>query len=293
MSLFRRVAVFGVGLIGGSVGSGLKERGLVDEVVGVGRRSESLEAARARGLIDSVSLDPAAAFRGADLVLLAAPVAPVVELLESGLAAVPGRLLVTDACSTKAAVLAAAGKLDPRHSFVGGHPIAGSEQRGSAAADPDLFRDRVTVLTPTRSTSADSLARVRELWAALGSRVVEMDPRVHDRILALTSHLPHLLSVFACLAAAPALEAAGRDFFGSGFRDISRLAAGSDEVWRDIFLTNRDNLVQDLETLVRLVSEWRSVLERGDAAAISAGLKEAALIRSRLLRKERGGASQS
>ncbi|MFA7329297.1 MAG: prephenate dehydrogenase/arogenate dehydrogenase family protein, partial [Candidatus Ratteibacteria bacterium] len=198
--IFKKVAIFGVGLIGGSVGAGLKARKMAQEVVGVGQRLESLKKAAAVGAIDSYTVDPGEGFTDADLIILSAPINAVAELLKTGLPFLGSkRCLITDACSTKAEVMKVAGLLPANLSFIGGHPIAGSEQNGPEASDANLFANRVTVLTPTSRTDPSDLKTVQIFWEGLGSRVFLLSPEEHDRILAATSHIPHLLAVLTTL----------------------------------------------------------------------------------------------
>ncbi|MFH2068348.1 MAG: prephenate dehydrogenase [Candidatus Omnitrophota bacterium] len=275
--VFKKVAIFGVGLIGGSIGAGLKTRKMAQEVVGVGRRLESLKKAAAVDAIDSYTVNPGEGLVGADLIILAAPINAVLELLKSGLPFLGSRrCLITDACSTKAAVLKVAGDALPGNfSFVGGHPIAGSEQNGPEAADPNLFENRVTVLTPTSKTGPSDLKKVQLFWEGLGSRVFLLSPEEHDRILATTSHIPHLLAVLAALTVKRLAVAKPERFLGTGFRDVTRIAAGEPSVWQDVFLTNREYLLQNLSVLEKMLAEWKSALQAGDREYVLKALDEA------------------
>jgi len=287
--VYKKVAIFGVGLVGGSIGLALKERKLTEEVIGVSRRLETLKKARALKLIDSYTLDPKEAFSGADLIVLAAPPAAVIGLLKTGLDFLEGRYIITDACSTKKKIVSAADDFLPETIFfVGGHPIAGSEKSGPEAATADLFEDRVTILTPTSKTDPAALETVRKLWENLGSRVFLLSPSEHDRILAATSHVPHLLAVIATLLLKRSPFAEKREFVGTGFRDVSRTAAGEPSVWKEVFLTNADNIRKDLTSLERLLAEWKEALERGDGDYIQNVLEEASGFRKTLFSDEEG-----
>jgi prephenate dehydrogenase len=265
-----RLVVAGVGLIGGSLAAALKRAGAVDEIIGLGRRRETLEQAKALGLIDAIADSPAAV-AGADMVVLATPVAQTESVLAQLAPNLGDRTIVTDAGSTKADVIAAAmnilGAKFPR--FVAGHPIAGAESNGPQAAHADLFRERNVVLCPQMQTDPAAVERVSEMWQSAGARVVRMEATWHDRIFAAVSHLPHL-AAFALvddLAGRP--EAA--EFFrfaASGFRDFTRIAGSSPEMWRDISLANREALLTELSAYMNKLGEIAAALENGDAAAL-------------------------
>jgi len=274
--MYRKIAVFGVGLIGGSFGLAVKKHGLAGEIVGVGRRLKSLQKARKTGAIDSYTLDVEAGFRGAELILLAAPVGAVLNLLKTGLPFLEKNQLLTDACSTKKIVVETAEKYLPKGiTFVGGHPIAGSEKRGPEAASADLFQKRVTVLTATGRTSGAHLKKIRCLWEALGSRVVVLTPTEHDRILSLTSHLPHLLAAGETILVKRAFFRNKTDFLGTGFRDFTRIAEGDPELWTDILLTNSGNLLKDLAALEKNIAGWKKALTEKKRGRITKLLAEA------------------
>jgi prephenate dehydrogenase len=247
-----RLVVIGVGLIGGSVALALRERGLVGHVVGVGRTRRNLDDAIAAGIVDeAMTLEDAwtSVLRDADVVLLATPVAQMPSLFAAMADALGPSTVVTDAGSTKQDVLSAArghlGAAMPR--FVAAHPVAGTENSGAKAAVASLFENREVILSPCEETQAEAVARVRSLWEACGARVVELDAREHDRVLAAVSHLPHLLAAayvadLAVRADAPTLFAHA----GTGFRDFTRIAAASPEMWRDITVANLDALLDEI-----------------------------------------------
>ena len=271
-----RLVVVGVGLIGGSFALALRAAGLVDTVVGVGRGRANLDAARQLSIIDrqvQIDGDWAAELAAADLVLLAAPVAQYPALL----AAMAGRLgpntIVTDAGSTKQDVIAAAraalGGAMPR--FVPGHPIAGTEHSGAAAAFATLFRERNVVLTPVDETDPVATATVAALWEACGSRVRVLDAAAHDRIFAAVSHLPHLVAfgLVEAFAARPDADDIFR-FAASGFRDFTRIAASSPEMWRDIALANRDALLVEVAAFRDQLDRLAAMVAAGDGDALAA-----------------------
>ena len=280
-----KLVVVGVGLIGGSFALALKSRGVVGEVVGVGRSRGNLDEALAAGVIDrAVPRDgPWVRELGdADIVLLATPVGEFPALL----AAMPGTLaegaVVTDGGSTKQDVVAAArahlGAALPR--FVPAHPIAGTEQSGARAAFAALFEGRHAVLTPLPETDATALARVRTLWEACGADVVTLDAPTHDRILGAVSHLPHFLAAayVAELAVRPESGALFR-LAGSGFRDFTRIAAASPAMWHDIGLANRDALRHEIAAFRGALDVLDAALRDGDGRTLSAMLESAAQAR--------------
>ncbi|MEW6132944.1 MAG: prephenate dehydrogenase/arogenate dehydrogenase family protein [Pseudomonadota bacterium] len=265
-----RLAVVGTGLIGGSLAAALKQAGVADEIIGLGRRRATLEQARALGLIDAIA-DAPAQLAGAQMIVLATPVAQMGPVLEAIAPHLDGKTIVTDAGSTKGDVIAAARRALGRNfsRFVAGHPVAGAENSGPQAARADLFIGRHVVLCPEAETDADALARVTALWQATGAQVVHMDAARHDRIFAAVSHLPHL-AAFALVDELAARPDAG-DFFryaAGGFRDFTRIAASHPEMWRDIALANREALLAELSAYMNNLAEIAAALEKGDAAAL-------------------------
>ena len=277
-----KLAVIGVGLIGGSFALALKKAGAASHVVGVGRSERNLKLARERGIIDAIATDPAAAARDADLVLVAAPVAQFSAVFSSlkNTAAV-----ITDAGSTKRDVIAAARKALGAGvaRFVPAHPIAGAEKSGAAAASPELFRDRRVVLTPLEENSSQAIEKVTSAWQACGARVSRMPAEEHDAVLATVSHLPHLLA-FALVH-----EVAGRknseqlfSFAAGGFRDFTRIASSHPEMWRDICAANKDQLLLELKKFTGKLEEVKRLLE--DPASLEKLFAEAREARDRWIR---------
>ena len=278
MMHFERVAVVGVGLIGGSFALALKAARACAHVVGVGRDPGNLALALERGIVDSIATDAGEAAAAADLVLLAAPVAQCASLFAAIAPKLRPDALITDAGSTKRDLVAAArstlGARLPR--YVPAHPIAGAEQSGSAAARADLFRGKRVVLTPVAETSPDALAAVERVWQACGARLFRMTPQAHDEVFAAVSHLPHFLA-YALVG-----EIAGRgnsaQLFGyaaGGFRDFTRIASSHPEMWRDVCLANRDALLAEIDRYGARLTAMRQHLERGDGAALERAFAEA------------------
>lgn len=281
MSLrFDRVAVIGVGLIGGSLALAGRRAGLFGEVVGVGRNAANLQDARDRGIADRTTSD-LAEIGPVDLAVIAVPVRTTAAIARDLAAHLQPGTLVTDVGSVKQWVVdAAVAELPAGCPFVGAHPIAGSEQTGARAARANLFEDSVCVVTPVDSTPPAARDAIVELWQRVGARVREMSPAEHDRALAWTSHLGHVLSyaLARSLGAAAGERRDERDpgdvlaLSGPSLRELTRLAGGSGPMWRDIFLTNDRALLASIDSFAAALDELRVAIERGDAAAIDAFL---------------------
>ena len=275
---FKQVAIIGVGLIGGSLGMILRRKALADHVVGVGRRVENLKTAVALGAIDRYVADPQEGVRGADLVVLATPVDTYERhLQEWAHCLAPGAIVVMKQCERTGRSETA---MPTGVHFVGAHPIAGKEKTGVAAGSDQLFKGARCILTPTTRTDQTALDRVRQLWEEAGSIVLLMDPHLHDQILGAVSHLPHVAAFVLMNALAelrdqqfPPLDLAGHS--GGGLRDTTRIAASSPEMWRDIFLWNRDNVVSYIDRYVRALEEVKQLIKAGDAAGIEKLLERA------------------
>jgi prephenate dehydrogenase len=278
----RKVVICGVGLIGGSFALALKQaraagegRGAsaACEIVGMGRSQATLDEALRRGVIDRAGGNWADALAGADLVLLATPVGQMEALMHQLAPHLEPQTLVTDGGSTKQDVIAAArSALGSRIAqFVPGHPIAGAEKSGVAAAQADLYRGKRVILTPLPENTSAAVATVRRAWEACGAQVSELAPQAHDRIFAAVSHLPHLLA-FALVH-----DLAGREnaeqlfsFAASGFRDFTRIASSHPEMWRDICIANRVALIQELDAYQAELLRTRVILASADGAALEA-----------------------
>ena len=266
-----KVVIFGIGLIGGSFALALRKANAVSEVVGFGRSATTLEQAKQLGIIDRIGDDVAREVRDADLVLLATPVAQMAELFARIAPHLGANTLVTDGGSTKGDVVAAgrANLGDKIAQFIPAHPIAGAEKSGAAAALADLYCGKKVVLTPLPENSKEAVARVRKAWELCGAVVSELTPQQHDEVFAAVSHLPHLLS-FALVH-----DLAQRDnrdqllsFAASGFRDFTRIAASSPEMWRDISLANRDALMREVKRYADELYVVYQALESNDAAKL-------------------------
>jgi prephenate dehydrogenase len=290
-----KLVVVGVGLIGGSFALSLKRSGAAADVVGVGRSRDNLDAALRRGIVDRAFVldEPwTAELADADLVLLATPVGETPALFRAIAPRLGARTVVTDAGSTKQDVVAAArehlGAALPR--FVPGHPIAGTEHSGALAAIDALFRDKLVVLTPLAETQSDAYERVSECWTRCGAVVRKLDPARHDALLAVISHLPHVLA-FALVAAVEAREDADEcfEFAGTGFRDFTRLASGHAEMWRDVCLANRAALQRELAAYRGELDRVGALLAAADGDALLRLFERARVARDGWLARQSGG----
>ena len=280
---FKKIVIFGVGLIGGSFALALRKANAVGEVVGFGRSEATLQQALQLGILDRIGEDATREVADADLVLLATPVGQMAELMARIAPHLGAHTLVTDGGSTKCDVVAAArANLGGRVAqFVPAHPIAGAEKSGAAAAQADLYQGKRVVLAPLSENSPEAVARVRHAWELCGAAVSELTPQQHDAVFAAVSHLPHLLS-FALVH-----DLAQRDnrdlllsFAASGFRDFTRIAASSPEMWRDICLANREALLRELQIYIAELNQMSAALEAGDAMRLEQTFRAARELRA-------------
>lgn len=280
---FKKIVIFGVGLIGGSFALALRKANAVGEVVGFGRSAETLNQARQFGIIDRIGNDYSAELGNADLVLLATPVGQMAEIMSRIAPHLGAHTLLTDGGSTKSDVVAYAqahlGKKLAQ--FIPAHPIAGAEKSGASAAQVDLYVGKKVVLTPLPENNAASVASVRKAWELCGAVVSELSAAQHDSVFAAVSHLPHLLS-FALVH--DIAQRKDKDlllsFAASGFRDFTRIAASSPEMWRDICLANREALMGELQQYANELYGLFQALEQRDADKLEEVFAEARKVRS-------------
>lgn len=281
--MIHRLAVVGLGLLGGSVAKAARQRELAHEVVAVGRRIESLAPALREGVVDRITTDLADGLAGTDFVILATPVATIEVLLPKVWQAAADGVTITDVGSTKNAIVKNAERLAAERplAFVGSHPMAGSELSGYEVSRADLFQDALVIVTPTERTDPAVLKRVSEFWEALGARVMTMDSTHHDLAVAAASHLPHLVA-YALVEAAARLDPACFDVAARGFRDATRLAASDARVWREIFLTNRAALAEAAAAFKASLAELERLIADEGGAALERELERIRQLRSRL-----------
>lgn len=277
MQPFDQVSIIGVGLLGGSVALAMGERSLAKNIVGIGRDTAKLQALVDRGMLDRATIDLAGGIAKSDLVIVCTPVDTVVPSVLEAIRAAPENCLFTDVGSTKAEIVqqivAEGGESASR--FVGSHPLAGDHRCGAEFARGDLFEGRTVVVTPCNSTDAEATERVAALWKALGSHVVKLEPDEHDAALAMTSHLPHLLAS----ALAAATPDGILDLAATGWADTTRVAAGDPELWRQIFLANRTQVLTALNQFDQHLQSIRDALEAQDGPELERLLAEGKRIR--------------
>lgn len=265
--LIPRLAVMGVGLIGGSLALALKQAGAVGEVVGCGRGRPNLQKALDLGVVDRYTRDPLEAVTDADLVFLATPVKTLATVVKQCLPALKQGAIITDGGSVKAEVVRAIEPLLPQGvHFVPGHPIAGTEQSGAEAAFATLYQGKRCILTPTEKTNPQALELVERMWQIAGSRVVSMPMEKHDRILAAISHLPHMVaySLVNAVGSYDHYEENILEYSAGGFRDFTRIASSDPTMWRDIAETNRDALLEMMEQFETFFHELKKDVAEGD-----------------------------
>lgn len=294
--VLKKVTIFGVGLIGGSFALALKKAGAVGQVVGVGRSAASLQRARELGIIDTIGTSMEEAVAGADLILVAAPVAQTESILASIRLHLQPGTVVTDAGSTKSDVVEAARKAlgEKIAQFVPGHPIAGREQNGPEAAIVDLYIGKKVVLAPLPENTGEDVARVAHAWQQCGAIIHRLSPQEHDRVFAAVSHLPHVLAYALVddIAKKPHADLLFQ-YAASGFRDFTRIAGSSAEMWRDISLANQAALLGELDAYIGRLNELRAMLAASDGQALEAVYGNAQRARQNWIRTIEAAEQQS
>ncbi|MBC8352551.1 MAG: prephenate dehydrogenase/arogenate dehydrogenase family protein [Planctomycetes bacterium] len=268
MQRWESVTIVGVGLIGASIGLALRERGLAEFVIGVGRRSSTLRKARQRGAVTSTTTDLSRGVRGSQLIVICTPVEEIAAFAVDAAVSCPSSAVITDVGSTKLEIVrvvdAALNRSSNEVAFVGSHPMAGSEKTGPAHAQADLFKGRVAVVTPSKLTNEAAARQVERFWKQLGSNVVRMSPKDHDRSVAAISHMPHLVAS-SLAAATPDAEL---QLASTGWLDTTRIASGDPELWRQILVENRAGVLKSLDKFEKVLASFRRALERDDQQKI-------------------------
>ncbi len=285
---FQTIGIVGCGLLGCSIAAALKSRRFPGAIVGCGRPGNNLDTALERKLIDRAESELAQAASACDLIVICTPVDRIVADIRTAAGRARPGTLITDVGSVKRAVCEPVGDLPSGVTFIGSHPIAGSEKQGCAHADSDLFEGRVCVLTPQPTTSRERVGALTSFWQSLGMSVAEMSPEAHDRALAQTSHVPHLVA--AALAAT--LNADNRSLTGGGFQDTTRIAAGDPQLWSAIFLANAGEVTAGLHAVAARMNELQSAIEGGDKGRLEELLKVAKQNRDGLGPASRGAAAR-
>lgn len=283
---FKTAAIIGVGLIGGSLALVLRRKGLAGRIIGIGRGLSNLEAAKRLGVVDSYTQDIAEGVRDADLVFIAVPVLQIADVVRKAAAFLKKGSIVTDGGSVKKAVIDAVEPLMPDGvHFVPGHPIAGTENSGAEAAFAELYRDRKCILTPTGKTDTGALEIIRSMWEEAGSDVIIMDASLHDSILAAVSHLPHMIA-YSLVNTVADIEASGVDalsYPAGGFRDFTRIASSSPEMWAEICSMNRRQIVEMIGRFQARLEGLKKHIMEDDLKALKDDFERAKKIRDSLL----------
>jgi prephenate dehydrogenase len=282
----QHIAIIGLGLMGGSLGLALRARGFTGRITGSTRSDERRALAKKRGAVDDAFSSPSAAANGADLLVFCAPILSIPELVRAAAPCIKKGAILTDVGSTKAFLVKEVSPLAAKAGavFVGSHPIAGSEQQGIASAREDLYDGAVVVVTPTAETPADKLAETEALWTRVGGVVQRLDADEHDRIMAATSHFPHLAAVLVAMTTGRRGRAEKMSpFCGPGIRDTTRIAEGSPEVWGDILATNRERVLEELQSFKRETDGLIDLLSRNDFKALEAFLEQGRSVRRSLI----------
>ncbi len=275
--MFRRVTIIGLGLIGGSLAFAIKKEGLAKEVVGVSRRRSTIRRALARKIVDSATLDVKKGIKGSDLVILATSVLKIIDIARKISPYLSKSAILIDAGSTKKEIVNKIEKILPRGgvSFIGSHPLAGSEKAGIEHINKRLFKGAYCILAKTKKTDAKALNKAKRFWRALGMKVEVMSPEKHDRLLSRISHLPHV-------TATALMNACGKKelrLAAGGLKDTTRIASSKPGLWKDIFITNRSNIANDIGLLKKELSKIESALKKKDTARLMSLLRKAKSIR--------------
>ncbi len=276
---FNRVTILGLGLIGASFALALRKYKLCNRITGYGRSPENLQKAKERAMIDSFELDPAKACDGSELVLFATPVGSFIDIAKRIRSSLNRGAIVTDVGSVKGKLVSDLEALMPEGVFfVGGHPIAGSDRSGIGTAEADIFNGAKCIITPTGKTDKNALEKVIALWKALGSVVKQINPDEHDRIYASVSHLPHLIAYLIVNTVAD-IDSSYLKFSGQGFIDTTRIASSSPELWRDICILNKENLLESIEIFKNNLDRASQYLRAYDSESLERDFKKARALR--------------
>jgi len=280
--LFKKITIVGVGLLGGSVGLAVKRRKLAREVAGYVRRTASLKDCEKAGAVDYATNDLLAAVSEADLVILCTPLAQMRPLTEQLLPALKRGAIVTDVGSVKADVVREVGSMIQKAGahFVGSHPMAGGEKMGVLAARADLYANAICVVTPDKKSTPAAVRKVENFWQALGARTLRLNAAEHDLLVSRSSHLPHVTAAalvnLVLNSKSPKNQTA---LCATGFRDTTRIASGSPEMWRDIALSNRKNLARSLDSFMAELKAFQSALKKSDGKAVEKFFADAKTLR--------------
>ena len=275
---WKKITLVGVGLLGGSLGMALRKRRLAGSVVGFVRRAASVKESQGLGAVNMATRNLRQAVEGAELIVLCTPIAQMRSLVEQMLPWLRPGAIVTDVGSVKGSVVRDLETLVARGGahFVGSHPMAGAEKMGVAAARADLFEGAVCVVTPTRKSNPAAVRKIEELWKSVGARLLRLSPEAHDEFVSRSSHLPHVVAAqLARLILSPGYSKEQGMLCANGFRDTTRIASSSPEMWRDIALANRQNLSRALGSFTQGLQDFNRALKRGDVVAVASFFAQA------------------
>ncbi len=276
---FDKLTVLGVGLIGASFALAVRKKGLCGHITGTGRSERNLRKAKDLGIIDSYDVNPAAACIDAELVFLSAPVGAFSSLIKKCSASFKKGAIITDAGSVKGRLVHEIEGLLPDHvHYIGGHPIAGSDRSGIDWSNAGLFRNALCIITPTEKSDAGALKVVTEIWKSIGSKVVQMEPETHDRVYGAISHLPHVIA-YILMNTVHDIDPSYLEFGGQGFKDATRIASSSPEMWRDICILNRENLIEMLASFQKNLELFGKYLRTSDSVSIEKEFAKARKLR--------------
>lgn len=284
MEQWNKIAIIGIGLLGGSLGLAIRERGLAKSVYGYVRRQEVIEKCVASGIVDWAGCDLREVVNDADLIILCTPILQMKSLVEKMLPYIKQGAILTDVGSAKEKIVAELESMVQNSGafFVGSHPMAGSEKTGFEYARADLFNNAICVVTPTQNLPRTITNKVKNFWKSIGGRVIELSPEIHDVLVSRASHLPHLLAAQLVLYVLdsnyPEQQAS---LCATGFRDTTRIASGSPEMWRDIALVNKDNLIKTLDEFIIRLEQLKKTLDEGDVGKITEFFNTAKLLRDK------------
>ena len=284
MEQWNKIAIIGIGLLGGSLGLAIRERGLAKSVYGYVRRQEVIEKCVASGIVNWAGCDLREVVNDADLIILCTPILQMKSLVEKMLPYIKQGAILTDVGSAKEKIVAELESMVQNSGafFVGSHPMAGSEKTGFEYARADLFNNAICVVTPTQNLLRTTTDKVKNFWKSIGGRVIELSPEIHDVLVSRASHLPHLLAAQLVLYVLdsnyPEQQAT---LCATGFRDTTRIASGSPEMWRDIALVNKDNLIKTLDEFIRRLEQLKRTLDEGDVGKITEFFNTAKLLRDK------------
>lgn len=265
---FNKVTIIGVGLLGASFALALREKGLCETICGYGRKEENLKRAKERGIIDEYSLDAGKMCEGADLILLSTPVGVFKEIVQKITPSLKIGAIVVDVGSVKGWLVYELESLMPEKVYyIGSHPIAGSDKSGIDDARADLFNSARCIITPTENSDESAMEKVISIWSAVNAKVELMDPFRHDEIYAVVSHFPHIVA-YAIVNTVGDINSGYIDYAGQGFKDTTRIALSSPELWRDIVIYNRKNLIRLIDTFIGNLEKMKGLLENADAEGI-------------------------